>query len=110
MGLNLQGCVLLASAMLAGCATEPPQPQSQMVWLRLDGQRGAGNPALTQKFEADRKICFGTAQSGNEVDAAAKSCMAQKGYIQVPADQAEAKRQELAAANARRRTPVSPSR
>jgi hypothetical protein len=81
-----------------------------MVWLRVDGKRGAGNPVLTQKFEADRKICLGTARPSNEVDAAAKACMAQKGYIQVPADQAEAKSRELAAANARRQAPASPSR
>jgi hypothetical protein len=36
--------------------------------------------------------------------------MAAKGYIQVPEDQAEAKRQELAATNAQRQTPILPSR
>jgi hypothetical protein len=90
------GYVLFASATLVGCATEPPQAQSQMVWLRLDGQRGTGNPALTQKFETDRANCFGKAH--DQVDAV--SCMAQKGYIQVPADQAEASNRALAAANA----------
>jgi len=104
------GYALIATATLAGCAIERPQPQSQMVWLRLDGQRGAGNPALTQKFETDRKTCLGTAQHDSEVSAAAKACMAGKGYIQVPADQAEAKIRELAAANSRKQTPVSPSR
>jgi hypothetical protein len=32
--------------------------------------------------------------------------MADKGYIQVPEDQAEAKRQELAATNAQRQAPA----
>jgi hypothetical protein len=100
------GQILFASAALAGCTTEPPQQpeplQSQMVWLRLDGQRGAGNPALNRQFEIDRKVCLGSAPSDIEVSAAAKACMTQKGYIQVPTDQAETKSRELAAANARR--------
>jgi hypothetical protein len=81
-----------------------------MVWLRLDGQRGAGNPVLSRQFENDRKICLKSASPDIEVDAAAKACMTQKGYIQVPADQAEEKSRELAAANGRRQAPVSPSR
>src|SRR5450759_1720518 len=83
------GCVLLASATFAGCAYKLSQPQPKMVWLRLDGQRGAGNPVLTQQFET---ICLGKVQQENErsqsVDAVAKACMAEKGYIQVPEDQA----------------------
>ena len=104
------GYALIATAILAGCAAELPQPQSQMVWLRSDGQRGAENPALTKKFEIDRKTCLGTAPQDSEVGAAEKACMAEKGYIQVPADQAEAKLRELAAANSRKQTPLSPSR
>jgi hypothetical protein len=106
--------ILLASAALGGCAFESSQPQPKMVWLRLDGQRGAGNPILTQQFETDRTACLGTTQQGNDpsqaVDAVAKDCMAAKGYIQVPEDQAEAKSQELAAANAQRHTPTLLSR
>lgn len=108
------GGVLLASAALAGCAYELSQPQPKMVWLRLDGQRGAGNPFLTKQFETDRTACLGTTQQGNEpsqaVDAVAKDCMAAKGYIQVAEDQAEAKSQELVATNAQRQAPASPSR
>jgi hypothetical protein len=106
------GRILLASATLAGCASEPPQPppRAQMVWLRLDGQRGAGNPALTQQFEKDRLACLGASQQANgssePVDPVATACMARKGYVQVPEDQAEAKRQELAAANAQRQAPA----
>jgi hypothetical protein len=98
--------ILIASAILAGCASEFPQRpeslQAQMVWLRLDGQRGTGNPALTRQFEIDRNICLGSTPSDTEVGATAKACMNQKGYIQVPVDQAEMKIRELAAANARR--------
>lgn len=106
------GRILLASATLAGCASEPPQPppQAQMVWLRLDGQRGAGNPALAKKFETDRTACLGATPQGNgssqPVNPVARACMADKGYIQVPEDQAEAKSRELAAANAHRQVPT----
>jgi hypothetical protein len=106
--------VLFASAALAGCTFELSQPQPKMVWLRLDGQRGAGNPVLTQQFETDRAACLGTTQQGIDpsqaVDAVAKDCMAAKGYIQVPEDQAAAKLQELAAANTQRHSPAVPSR
>jgi hypothetical protein len=85
-----------------------------MVWLRLDGQRGVGNPGLTQQFETDRTACLGVTQQSYEpsqaVDAVAKDCMAAKGYIQVPEDQAEAKSQELTAANTERQAPTLPSR
>ena len=107
------GSVLLASAALAGCAYELSQPQPKMVWLRLDGQRGVGSPVLTQQFETDRRTCLGTTQQGNNpsqpVNAVAKACMTEKGYIQVPEDQAEAKSQELAATNAQRQAPALPS-
>jgi hypothetical protein len=99
MGISMLriGAILLASATLAGCAHEQPP----MVWLRLDGQRGAGNLVLTQQFETDQTICLGKTRQGNErsqvVDAVAKDCMAEKGYIQVPEDQAEVKSQELTA-------------
>jgi hypothetical protein len=76
-----------------------------MVWLRLDGQRGAGNPALTQQFEKDRSACLGGA-SREPVDPVARACMADRGYIQVPEDQAEAKRQELVATKAQRQAPA----
>jgi hypothetical protein len=85
-----------------------------MVWLRLDGQRGSGNPALIQQFATDRALCLGRTQQDDEqdgpVDAPAKDCMAQKGYIQVPKDQAEAKQEELAAANTQKQIPPAPRR
>jgi hypothetical protein len=85
-----------------------------MVWLRIDGQRGSGSPALTQQFATDRALCLGRTQQDDEqddpVDATAKECMAEKGYIQVPKDQAEAKQGELAAANVQKQVPPSPRR
>ena len=114
MSMLRLGCVLLASATLAGCVYELSRPQQKMVWLRLDGQRGAGNPLLTQQFETNLTMCLGRVQQDNErsqpVDSVAKACMAEKGYIQVPEDQAEAKSQELATTNAQRQAPASPSR
>jgi hypothetical protein len=116
MGISMLrlGRVLLASATLAGCSYELSHPQPQMVWLRLDGQRGTGNPVLAQQFETDRVVCLGATQQANgpsqAVDAVAKDCMAAKGYIQVPEDHAEAKSQELATANAQRQAPALPSR
>jgi hypothetical protein len=85
-----------------------------MVWLRLDGQRGSGNPALTQQFETDRTLCLGKMQQDDEqdepVDATAKDCMTKKGYIQVPKDEAVAKQEELAAANVQKQVRASPRR
>ena len=82
--LRLWG-ILLASAALAGCAYGLSQPQPKMVWLRLDGQRGAENPVLARQFETDRSTCLGTTQQSNEpsqaIDTIAKDCMAAKGYI-----------------------------
>jgi hypothetical protein len=99
---------------LAACATKPPP-----VWLRTDGTSAAGDPVLAQQFEIDRTVCLGereradlsgvtVAQGGligmaaaqnraNAADAVAQGCMAQKGYILVPAEMAAAKSQELAA-------------
>jgi hypothetical protein len=95
---------LLTSVTIVGCAHEPPPA---MVWIRLDGQRGAGNPVLAQQFETDRTICFGNeqTQTPNDVE---KRCMAEKGYTQVPQDQAEAKLQEFAAINAQKQAQASP--
>jgi hypothetical protein len=99
------GSILVACTTLAGCGFELPQTQPNMVWLRLDGQRGAENPVLTKQFETDRAICLGAQQDDNPSQPdkpAAKVCMADKGYIQVPEDQAEAKIRELEAVNTKR--------
>ncbi|MCA6109613.1 hypothetical protein [Bradyrhizobium cenepequi] len=101
-------------AALGGCAAQP-----KMLWLRADGQRAAGNPALVTQFELDSTACLGernkAALSGvtvsggglagvaaqidrsNAADTVARGCMAEKGYLQVPEDQATAKQAELAA-------------
>ncbi len=97
--------ILAGALILSGCAAQP-----QMTWVRTDGARGSQDPALTQQFEIDKIICQGEAQKsqlsgvnvmygGNiglmamqrqmSVNSVGSGCMAQKGYIQVPVDQAE---------------------
>jgi lipoprotein NlpI len=45
---------------LTGCVTAP-----QTVWIRIDGQRQTGNPALTQEFEINRLSCLGDRQKAD---------------------------------------------
>ena len=97
------------AALVVGCAT-----QQKMTWVRTDGQSGRANPALAQQFEVDKTICTGETQKANmsatpnynaggvigaiqagvernnQNTDVAKGCMAQRGYMYVPADQAEA--------------------
>jgi hypothetical protein len=108
------GIVALCAA-LGGCATAPPPMQ----WIRTDGKRAAGDVVLAQQFDVDRTVCLGERQKaamsgttfvngsiaaavaardrGNSADAVASGCMAEKGYLLVPEDQAEQRRAEMAA-------------
>jgi hypothetical protein len=80
-------------ALLSACAS-----QSKMVWVRADGKRGAADPILVRRFEADRSAC--TEARADQIN---ETCMSRRGYVLVREDQAEAKRVELAEAeNARR--------
>ena len=104
---------VLASAVLtAGCA-------QRVAWVRVDGQRVSLDPVMAQQFEIDRTICTGEMQKANvsgvtftggglaglaaaversnAVGQVAQGCMAQKGYVMVPEDQAAAKAAEFAA-------------
>lgn len=98
---------------LGGCAAAP-----KMVWLRVDGQTVRENPVLQTQAEIDGTSCLGernkaalsgvTVASGglagamaaadrsNAADTVARGCMAEKGYLLVREDEAEAKRAELA--------------
>jgi hypothetical protein len=122
---------MAAGLALSTCAHAPPPP---MLWVRTDGQRTADNPALAQQGEIDKTICAGDAQKANltsltpvevnryslglnnSVEAertqatldAMKGCMAQKGYLLVPADQADAMSAQLAATAAQRQTVATP--
>ena len=106
--------ILAAAAFLTGCATAP-----KMTWLRVDGQRSRDNPLLATQFELDSTSCIGernkanlsgvtmtgggiigamaAAERSNAADTVQRGCMAEKGYLLVPEDQAEARQTELAA-------------
>src|SRR5262249_2800150 len=75
--------LLLGMLALTNCG-------AQTVYLRTDGQDVAGNSALRQQLELDRL----TRQTDPEDT---QACMAIKGYVSVPKDQAAAKQQQLAA-------------
>jgi len=124
--------VCLLTALVAACAT---QQEAKKIWLRSDGQRDAGNPALIEQFEVANSLCLNERekismllpmieQSGlpgllaNQEREADLSdiharCMSKQGYLLVPENQAEAKRQELMAAEAARKSqqpPPAPAR
>jgi hypothetical protein len=86
--------IIVAAALLGGCAGMAPPPNAPAVipgvWLRSDGQSGRDNPALAQQFEVDKAAC--TSPGSPEPN---RTCMGQRGYILVPQDQAAAKAAEL---------------
>ncbi len=109
--MNWKLLTVLAGAMaLAGCQAAPQQTarlpattpqmqqpqqqqQAQMVWVRTDGQRGAGNPALLEQYQMDTSACPGSLQMSR----GAQECMGQRGYILVPVTEAEETRRLFAA-------------
>lgn len=114
----LVGAALISGLTLSGCAKE-------MAYVRLDGQRSSTDPVLHQQFEVDRTICSGEMQKANvsgvtytgggfaglaaqiersnAVGQVAEGCMAQRGYLLVPKEQAEAKAAELASVEAEKK-------
>lgn len=120
--------LLSVAVALTACASPP-----HTIYLRTDGQDIAGDPVLRQQLDTDQTICQGEQQkaslggkmlagqgwdqvvaAANRSDAAGQvgqGCMAAKGYVLVPEDQAAAKRQELAAVaaeKARREAAAAP--
>ena len=79
------------AALLAGCAAS-----QNMTWIRGDGQAMLGDAVLMRQFDVDRTICFGQQQKA-AVDAIARGCMAQRGYLLVPKNEAAARLAERAA-------------
>ena len=112
------GFAVIGTILLSGCAKE-------MVYLRVDGQRTSTDPVLVQQFEVDRTICSGEMQKANvsgvtysgggmaglaaqierqqAVGQVAQGCMAQRGYLAVPKEEAAAKFEELAAVAAEKK-------
>jgi hypothetical protein len=115
--MKIQLACALAAIIVAGCATQPPP---RMVWIRTDGQ-GTSDPVRAQQFEIDRMVCNGdTSKAGLaglnpvtpykggysvSVDAERTAlsnnvmhgCMADKGYVLVREDEAEARTAQFAA-------------
>lgn len=104
---------------LAACAAQPPPP----MLVRTDGQPIRGNPHHEAALQVDQAVCVGERQKAhmsgvtfsgssvgavldgiernNSADAVMAGCFAQRGYVIVPAAQADAeaaKFRELAAA------------
>jgi hypothetical protein len=99
---------LIGSILLVGCAEAPV-----MSLVRTDGERISGNPKFEQALQIDKTVCLGERQKANlsgvsfsggglsgilaqqqrrdAADAVMTGCMAQKGYVLVPAAEAEAK-------------------
>ena len=102
---------ILLAVSIGGCASP------QMAWIRLDGVRGNGDPVLTQQFELDKTTCLGeipraNSSGGSAVAAAdlsvtvsevARACMADKGYVLVRENEADAKAAELRATAAEKK-------
>lgn len=88
LGALLSGCLSIGGG---GARVE------EGVWVRSDGQSGRENPSLAVIFDSDKAAC--TPAGAVEPD---RSCMAQRGYVLVPASQAAAKAAELRAATAAR--------
>jgi hypothetical protein len=98
-----------------------------MVWIRTDGQRITENPAFAQKFEVDKTVCEGEMQKanlsgaqfcrgladciiqgqqrGSAVGIVGKGCMADRGYVLVPEDEAPSRLAEFRAASISQQAP-----
>jgi hypothetical protein len=111
----LLAAVGAASLALAGCQTT--SQQSQMTWVRIDGQSSINNPKIQQQFQIDRLVCQGETnkaasnmqpvywrgiagavqaqmvenQRTDTLKGVAEGCMAEKGYIQVTMEEAQAR-------------------
>ena len=80
----------LVASLVCGCS------DNRVVFRRVDGQRMAGNPALTQQQEVDMAICNGEMAKADIRGAYARDgyktvflgCMAQRGYLEVPINDA----------------------
>ena len=109
---------VVIAVSLTACASAP-----QMAWVRTDGKSTSSDPASSQLLQTDKTICQGEREKVNlsdvtftqagfadmsiaahnrtdALDAAVNACMAEKGYVLVPGDQAEAQRQQFAAVEA----------
>jgi hypothetical protein len=85
--------VVIVGLLVAGCGSAPSVPLVQsepLAWVRTDGQSGRANPALVDQFATDRAACGIAANADNAALRAAEACMSTRGYVLVPARQADA--------------------
>jgi hypothetical protein len=85
-------CVSLGAALLVSACTPrtPPvvaqAPAANKVWARADGQRMAGNPALTRQGQTDLTQCRALAAVGSapgQYDLMIlNGCMTSRGYVE----------------------------
>lgn len=99
---------LLAAFLLSSCA------QNRTTFIRTDGQDIRSSVALQQQHQIDMEVCRGEAQRASlsagasfagiheeiqrmkSTEAVGNGCMASKGYLNVPEEQAETIRQSFA--------------
>jgi hypothetical protein len=91
---SLAYCFIAGLILLSACVTTSTVPE--MAWVRTDGRKIAGDPALLQQGKSDIAACDANLNSGTTT-ASARGCMAQKGYVLVRRDQAEDVRAAYAA-------------
>ena len=92
LGLSLAGCMSSGGG--------PTLSEEPLAWVRTDGQSGRANPALVDQFAADRSACGIASGGDNSALRAAEGCMNKRGYVLVPASEAEATAERFRAAAA----------
>jgi hypothetical protein len=106
----MRAIVLALGLILAGCAHQ--NVEDPPVWVRADGQRITGNPALESQIALDETVCQGEMdkanlsgssycrgladcvatgiQRGSAMQSVGKGCMASRGYLFMSRSQSEA--------------------
>jgi hypothetical protein len=112
-GMRVLSAILLAVG-IGGCAG-----QMQMAWIRADGMRISGDSTLTREFDTAKAACLGVqpnapgAKSGGDLaldtSETARACMADKGFVLVRANEADAKGAELRAIAEKKRADETPA-
>lgn len=88
LSVTLAGCFSTTSAPPPNYSYTPVTTEA-LVWVRTDGQSGRANPALADQFANDRAMCGVQPQADNNALRASEPCMRGRGYVLVPASQAE---------------------
>jgi hypothetical protein len=100
---------------IVGCAG-----QMQMSWIRADGVPSSGDSRLTREFDTAKAACLGvqpsapgTKSGGGDLaldtSETARACMADRGFVLVRANEADAKAAELRAIAEKKRAEEAPA-